>query len=134
MNNSKHNIKPCKGTKSPCKATTKQQQYNTLGGYIMTYLFLFFEQFNSELYVNFTELKHYLKYSTKELKQIMDFLDKYTEKHSAEDINTYYFNEYFSFRKENGFLSILNITQFLDFAVNDFDGFVEDITDTMKNI
>lgn len=100
----------------------------------MTYLFLFFEQFNNELYVNFTELKHYLKYSTKELKQIMDFLDKYTEKHSAKDINTYYFNEYFSFRKENGFLPILNITQFLDFAVNDFDGFVEDITDTMKNI
>ena len=100
----------------------------------MTLLLLFFEQFNNEMYFDFKELRDYVKYSTKELKQIMNFLDKYTEKHSTKDINTYYFNKYFSFRKEYGFLPILNITQFLDFAVNDFDGFVEDITDTMENI
>ena len=99
----------------------------------MTYLFLFFEQFNNELYVNFTELKHYLKYSTKELKQIMNYLDKATNKYSAKEINTYYFEKYFSFTRENGFFSVLNITQFLDFAVNDFEGFVEDFEYSMNN-
>ena len=100
----------------------------------MTYLLLFFEQFNNEMYFDFKELKNYVKYSAKELKQIMNFLDEYTNKYSAKDINTYYFNKYFSFKKNNGFIPILNITQFLDFAVNDFNGFKEDIIDTMKNI
>lgn len=99
----------------------------------MTMLLLFFNDINKNLFFDCDILKYYCHNCTTEIKEIMFFVDELATKYTYKIIKRYYFDLYFSFTKENSTDKILNVTQFLEYAIFNSDEFKEDIiTELMK--
>ena len=94
--------------------------------YTVDFILEYFSHYNTQLYVDFEELATTILPYQKELEKVFNFLDNARNKLTDNFVNTYYLKDYFSYNYFGERTAALNITQFLIYAIGEFESLKDD--------
>ena len=94
--------------------------------YTVDFILEYFSHYNTQLYVDFEELITAVLPCQKELETVFNFVDNARNKLTDNYVNTYYFRSYFNYNYFGEKTAALNITQFLIYAVGEFESLKDD--------
>lgn len=94
--------------------------------YTVDFILEYFSHYNTQLYVDFEELITAVLPYQKELEKVFNFLDNARNEITDNYTNTYYLNSYFNYKYFGERTAALNVTQFLVYALGEFESLKED--------
>lgn len=94
--------------------------------YTVDFIFEYFSHYNTQLYVDFEELATAVLPYQEELERVFNFLDGVRNENTDNYVNAYYFRGYFNYNYFGERTEALNVTQFLVYALREFESLKED--------
>lgn len=94
--------------------------------YTIDFILEYFSHYNTQLYIDFEELTMTVLPYQKELEKVFSFLDNARNENTDSYVNTYYFRSYFNYNYFGEKTAALNVTQFLVYALSEFESLKED--------
>ena len=94
--------------------------------YTIDFILDYFSHYNTQLYIDFEELTTAVLPYQKELKKVFNFLDNARNEITDNYTNTYYFKSYFNYNYFGEKTAALNVTQFLVYALGEFESLKKD--------
>lgn len=94
--------------------------------YTIGFILEYFSHYNTQLYVDFEELTTTVLPYQKELEKVFNFLDNARNEIADSFVNTFYLSGYFNYHYFGEKTAALNVTQFLIYALGEFENLKED--------
>ena len=93
----------------------------------MNYVLWFFSRYNKKLYIDYDLLFDILYFYNAELKRVINFLEELEKTFDTDYIYKWYFKGFFSYKYYGSSTDSFNLTELLQYAVNEYDDFMDDI-------
>ena len=83
--------------------------------------------YTSRYIIDYNEITSFLTYKNDTIQKIIDVLKTVNYSYSTDMVYRYYLEQYFAKDLSHAFFPIVDLTAFLDFAINDFDNFKQNL-------
>lgn len=93
----------------------------------VNFILWFFSRYNKELYIDYSILTDLLTLESDKIIQVINYLEKLERIFDPDYINKWYFKEFFPYKYYDSNTGSFNLTDFLQYAVNEFEDFRDDI-------
>lgn len=93
----------------------------------VNFILWFFSRYNKELYIDYSILIDLLSLESDKIIQVINYLEELEKEFDTDYINKWYFKGFFPYKYYGSYTGSFNLTEFLQYAVNEFEDFKDDI-------